>query len=852
MTTLLAVCAVLTVGLSAYALGHYFCALVFVVTRRPPAPPKEVPPGSVSVLVPARNEGERALRVIASLLEQDHAGPVDIYLLVRDEADTAIPLLAKAYPGASLRGDVGATVTLLERGGRRVLVTYTGLDPKSAKINFASKSVDSDFVAILDCDHQAYPGFLSTSIARMREAGARMVQARRDPLTARGFYSLWDSLHQHVGCELFNAAFTRLGLTVFFTGTTAVMETSLLREHPFSSSITEDLDFSYEVILSGTRIVDNPHSGSCEETSPDLYSFLARRRRWSNGHTTAFFHHLRRGRLGRLSWHGRVQFLYHGAHYLVSVFVFALHLMIGLVFLRTFSPTSQFAAVVSSFLLSILVARTQRTIGFFARLTEIVVVFAWLFPAIVIAMNIAQAILLDDFSRAALPISHTVQAIGLVGLLAPVLVLLVGLAGFRKLRLGNMVAIVLSYPIAFYLDLTGVLLGIADAVTGAAKWRAVSRVEAAPAEADPNPAALITPVGLTEGYRLGEVYRATVRGLASGLRSLSAPSTLVPSALFVVLFGAGAAFTPTTSIEVSFRSCEPLEQDGDPWIVPPSKIKGYCSKDPSEKMAPGRRSGTFHAIDERDPTSLAPTFWDRLDKTFFCNLSKFSPDNVVPVPGAGFQLRVEKRDMGERQYAAGGIVTKKQPDETYRYGRFETVMKPAKQSGVISAFFLYRFDPWQEIDAEFLGNDTTKLLANVYYNPGEEGDLYNYGHFGTPVVIDLGFDASLDFHTYAIEWEETELRWFVDDKLVHVRKDGFPTPIPHLPMQFFVNIWPCCSEALVGPFDLGDGTATAEVRSISIARWYPAPFAKVIQRVDALFAPERERDWRKSAPWMKP
>ncbi len=526
--------------------------------------------------------------------------------------------------------------------------------------------------------------------------------------------------------------------------------------------------------------------------------------------------------------------------------------MIGLVFIRTFSPTSQFAAVSSSLILAIMVARTQRTLGFFARASEVIVVFGWLFPAIVIAMNIAQAILLNDFSRAALPISHTVQAIGLIGLLAPVIVLLIGLAGFKKLTPGNFVAVVLSYPIAFYLDLTGVLLGIADALTGAAKWRAVSRIAVAPAEAQVNPAALIVPVGLREGYRIGEVLGATKRGLGRALRSLAAPGTLLPSALFVVLFGAGAAFTPTTTIEVAFRPCEPLEQDGDPWIVPAAKIKGYCSKDPGEKMTPGRRSGTFHAIDERDLMGLAPTFWDRLDKTFFCNLSKFSPDNVVPVPGAGFQLRIEKRDMGERQYAAGGIVTKKQPEETYRYGRFETVMKPAKQSGVISAFFLYRFDPWQEIDAEFLGNDTTKLLANVYYNPGEEGDLYNYGHFGTPVVIDLGFDASLDFHTYAIEWEETELRWFVDDKLVHVRKDGFPTPIPHLPMQFFVNIWPCCSEALVGPFDLGDGTATADVRSIAIARWYPAPFAKVIQRVDSLFAPERERDWRKSAPWMKP
>ncbi len=28
-------------------------------------------------------------------------------------------------------------------------------------------------------------------------------------------------------------------------------------------------------------------------------------------------------------------------------------------------------------------------------------------------------------------------------------------------------------------------------------------------------------------------------------------------------------------------------------------------------------------------------------------------------------------------------------------------------------------------------------------------------------------------------WEADEIRWFVDDRLIHVRRDGRPTPIPH-------------------------------------------------------------------------
>jgi len=128
-------------------------------------------------------------------------------------------------------------------------------------------------------------------------------------------------------------------------------------------------------------------------------------------------------------------------------------------------------------------------------------------------------------------------------------------------------------------------------------------------------------------------------------------------------------------------------------------------------------------------------------------------------------------------------------------------MKPIKGNGIISAFFLHRNDPWQEIDIEFLGSDTTKVLLNVYYNPGVVETKYNYGVRGTPILIDIEFDASKDFHTYRIEWEYHEIRWYVDNKVIHVRKTWTPTPIPNLPLAIFVNAWVSNSEALAGKFD---------------------------------------------------
>lgn len=842
MTMILGVCAALTIGLAAYSLGHYLCALLFVTARPRPRSFADHPGDSVAVLIPARNEGDRAGRVLASLLSQDHRGPIEIHLLVRDADDSSVPYFEQQFPGVNLRVPAPATIELPSAGSHRVAIVYTGVDPKSEKVNWMVARVATTWVAILDCDHQAHPDWLRTSIALAREQGVRAVQARREPISARGFFQLWDSLHQHIGCELFNAAFTRLNLTVFFTGTAAVIDTALLRARPLSACITEDVYFSYGILLDGHRIISNPYSGSAEETSPDLYSFLARRRRWSNGHTQAFFAHLRG--ISRLGPREAVQFLFHGSHYLVSVVVFVLHLLIGLVFIRELSPISEAAALLSSLMVATLIARTQRTLGWASRLLEVAILFAWIFPAVVIAMNMVHVVLLGDVSRAALPIPYAVQAVGLVGLGAPLVVLLLGLAGFGQLGAGSFLAVVLTYPLAFYLDISGVLLGMGDFATGRARWRAVSRAAVGRAG---GPVVIGIRSGLTPTLDIRRSWHlAGTRGtLAPGFLRLLKPSHLASAALVLALFCGGVIYAPSTRIEVVPAACEALAWDGDPWIVPAAKMPDYCGPS-ARKGGATDRTGAFQLVRADDLATVDPAFWDRLDSTFFCNQAVFSPDNVVPLEGGGVSLKLGGQVTPERLYSAGSIATKPVPDAKFTYGRFEAVLKPARGSGLLTAFFLYRFDPWQEIDTEFLGKDTTKLLLNVYYNPGEEGDLYNYGHLGTPVIIDLGFDAADDFHRYALEWEAEEIRWFVDDRLVHVRKAGRPTPIPHLPMQFHLNMWPICSEDLAGPFVPIE--ASADIRSVAISKWHPSPVPRFVSRLGSLFSD----DWRDDATWIQP
>ncbi|MFI5298484.1 MAG: family 16 glycosylhydrolase [Polyangiales bacterium] len=853
MSAMLTVCAALTLCLTAYSLGHYLCAVLFVLGRPKLRVFDGRPDDAVGVLVAARNERERALRVITSVLEQDHSGPIEIYVLLKDSTDSSIPYFQAQYPHLDFQCAAPSTIQVIHSAHRRAFVVYTGVDPKSEKINWMANQLTTKYVAILDCDHQAQPSWIRSSICLLKERAAQIVQGRREPISAHGFFQLWDSLHQHVGCELFNAAFSKVNFTVFFTGTTTVMETSLLTGRPLSHCITEDIDFSYDISLNGVKIISNPHSGSNEETSPDLYSFLARRRRWSNGHTEAFLKHLRMLRAAPVRFLDRLQFLFHGSHYLVSLVVFALHLLIGIFFFGHLSRLSQAAALLSGLTLAAMTARTQRTVGWRPRLAEVAVIFLWMCPAIVILMNFVQAILVGDITRAALPIPHAIQAVGLIGLFAPLIVLLIGLVGFRQLSLVTLFAVVLTYPVAFYLDISGILLGLSDYVTGHARWRVVSRAEPPIFVGVSDPSRLLPTASIRESWTLANLLhtqRAEARPSLPTPRR--APGWLYAS-LLLALFGGGALYAPSTALKVASARCSTLPSDTDPWIVPAKRMPGYCDGSSAPPEQWGQRTGTFRLLRSDDLISVDPNFWDRLDTTFFCNKAVFSPDNVVPIAGGGIRLKLEPRAIGGKDFSSGSIATKDAVDAKFTFGRFETVLRPTKVSGVVTGVFLYRFDPWQEIDAEFVGKDTTKLVVNVFYNPGEEGDLYNYGLRGTPVTIDLGFDAAADFHRYAIEWEKEEIRWFVDDRLVHARAAGSPTPIPHLPMRFHINTWPCCSEELAGPFTPTSEPMGTEVKSISLWRWYPSPQDRVVPFLRSLVSSSRSsKDWRKSATWIQP
>lgn len=254
----------------------------------------------------------------------------------------------------------------------------------------------------------------------------------------------------------------------------------------------------------------------------------------------------------------------------------------------------------------------------------------------------------------------------------------------------------------------------------------------------------------------------------------------------------------------SVVAAKELRRDSSPWIIASQRWPGICV---AEEETPMKEEELEHHF-----TGVNHALWTIRDDTFPSNLALFTPRNVTLESDQTLRLTLQRERTPVRGFTSGALCTREQ----YRYGRFVANVRPTCAPGLITGVFLHRNSPRQEIDIEFLGKDTRKMLVNVFYNPGLEGARMEYGYRGTPALIDLGFDASEDFHEYAIEWTSTAIRWSVDGRLVYERLDWDPTPIPHLPMQLHFNLWHSRSRELAGRLDHTELPAISELKALHV------------------------------------
>jgi hypothetical protein len=244
--------------------------------------------------------------------------------------------------------------------------------------------------------------------------------------------------------------------------------------------------------------------------------------------------------------------------------------------------------------------------------------------------------------------------------------------------------------------------------------------------------------------------------------------------------------------------------DDSPWVLPVRS--GWRPRPATNRQMPhpGER-----VVDAAMDTAT-PSF-PGLVETFPGNLAAFAQDGLVH-DADGAHLVVSKAANGIRPYRSGAFASVR----SFNHGRFEAEIRAAPGSGLVTGFFLHRDSPRQEIDIELPGGDPRRMLVNVYFNPGDDGAAIGFGYRGSPCHIELGFDATLEFHVYAIDWRPGGIAWSVDGRTVHERVGWDPTPLPHLPMRLHANLWVPRSEELAGRIDDAALPAMATFRNVSV------------------------------------
>ena len=188
---------------------------------------------------------------------------------------------------------------------------------------------------------------------------------------------------------------------------------------------------------------------------------------------------------------------------------------------------------------------------------------------------------------------------------------------------------------------------------------------------------------------------------------------------------------------------------------------------PPDKVVRGRFTADENKIAIFQDSAI-DGFWARNDRgngpPFNCS---FSNQNAVIENGI-LTLLLAKN-------GSGYVGAEYRSRAKFSYGYYSVSMKAAKCPGVISSFFTYTGWPWDEIDIEFLGDDTTRVQFN-YFIDGEGGHEY---------VYELSFDASEDFHEYGFDWQPDSITWYVDGVSVYQVTGNMPSHAGNIMM----NLW---------------------------------------------------------------
>ena len=165
-------------------------------------------------------------------------------------------------------------------------------------------------------------------------------------------------------------------------------------------------------------------------------------------------------------------------------------------------------------------------------------------------------------------------------------------------------------------------------------------------------------------------------------------------------------------------------------------------------------------------------------------LQYYREENVEVVDGV-LKIHVKRQSYGGKGYTSARIRTKGKGDWTY--GRIECRAKVPKGRGMWSAIWML---PTDEVYGGWAASGEIDIMENVGHEPTTvHGTLHfggswpNNAYKGAPYET-TSWPFHQEFYDFALEWEEGEIRWYVNDQLYQTLGEGYwysaggPFPAP--------------------------------------------------------------------------
>ena len=173
-------------------------------------------------------------------------------------------------------------------------------------------------------------------------------------------------------------------------------------------------------------------------------------------------------------------------------------------------------------------------------------------------------------------------------------------------------------------------------------------------------------------------------------------------------------------------------------------------------------------------------------------------------------ITAREESAGGKNYTSARLNTRDR--FAFKYGRIEARIRFPAGQGIWPAFWML---PQDNVYGTWAASGEIDVVEAV--NLGGTGGNTVFGtiHFGgeSPANVFAGndylvpTDATAEFHTYALEWDATEMRWYVDDILYSTQNSWSTTGAP-FPAPFDERFYVLFNVAVGGNFPGAPNAAT--------------------------------------------